>query len=340
MLPSPPSGSCAWAFTGSEGCPATGGLAVDRPTGVLVSGNRHPADCGTDRPRCLVCGATTGKQLYRLPRFDIRRCGACAQVFLFPLPSEAEIGELFARLYREGKGSVPELEDYYAACFDASPEGPVGRLSRTWLQAIARFGSGGRLLDIGCGTGIFCHAARDFGWQPTGIDEAEEAVAFARERYGIDVQRGNFESLSLPREAFDLVTMWDVIEHSRDPRQLLSAAAACLKPGGLLGLSTPNQRNIMDVVAGGLYRVTGGRLRKPLEKFYLLEHFLYFSPETLSRILGTTGFDVLEMRRELTDLSRLTLSPVVRLGLETLFLMSRPLGLENRLFAIARKAAV
>jgi SAM-dependent methyltransferase len=286
--------------------------------------------------RCLVCRAARAELLYRLARFDILRCTACAQVFLHPLPPEAEIAALFARLYRDGEGSVPELRGYYAACFDTSPAGPVARLSRSWLEALARHASGGRLLDIGCGTGIFCHVARDYGWVSTGIDEAEEAVAFARDRYGLDVRIGSFETLALESRAFDLVTMWDVIEHSRDPCRLLEAAARSLRPGGLLGLSTPNQRNIMEAVAGPLYRFSGGRVRGPLQKFYLLEHFLYFTPDTLAGLLGRVGFEVLELRLEHTDLGRLTLHPLVRLGLALLFAVARPLGLENRLFVIAR----
>jgi SAM-dependent methyltransferase len=288
-------------------------------------------------PRCLVCGERRTRRLYVLSRFDIHRCAACGQVFLFPLPSEAQIAELFARLYRDGKGSVPELEGYYAACFDASPTSPVVRTARAWLQAIARHASGGRLLDIGCGTGIFCHTARSFGWRPLGIDEAGQALEFARSQYDLDVRLGNFESLEPEADAFDLVTMWDVIEHSRAPRHLVASAVRCLRPGGLLAVSTPNQANIMEVVAGPLYRATGGRLRGPLEKFYLMEHFLYFTPATLRRLLTDAGLEILELRLESTDLTRLTLHPLVRLGLRTLFLVARPLGLENRLLAIARR---
>ena len=58
----------------------------------------------------------------------------------------------------------------------------------------------GSLLDVGCGTGIFCHTARSFGWEPSGLDEAEDAVTFARTQYGLDVQLGNFETLDLERK--------------------------------------------------------------------------------------------------------------------------------------------
>lgn len=302
--------------------------------------DRPPSAAGAAAvPSCLVCGNQRTRRLYTLSRFDIHRCAACGQVFLFPLPSEAQIAELFARLYRDGEGSVPELRDYYAACFDASPTSPVVRTSRSWLQVIARHATGGRLLDIGCGTGIFCHTARGFGWHPLGIDEAGQAVEFARNQYGLDVQLGNFESLELEADAFDLVTMWDVIEHSRAPQRLIANAVRCLRPDGLLAVSTPNQHNIMEAVARPLYRVTGGRVRGPLEKFYLMEHFLYFTSATLRRLLTDAGLEILELRLESTDLTRLTLRPLVRLGLQTLFLVARPLKLENRLLAIARKHA-
>ena len=313
------------------------------PQGVAVTipesaqGSLSPA--AASGPRCLVCGSDGNVRLYQLSRFDIHRCTACDQVYLFPLPSEAQIAALFARLYTDGLGDVPELRDYYAACFDASPTSPVVRGSRTWLTAIQRHASGGRLLDIGCGTGIFCHAAESFGWEVQGIDEAEEAVAFAREHYGLTIHLGSFESLDVTPESFDLVTMWDVIEHSRAPRRLLEEAIRCLKPGGLIAISTPNQRNIMEAVAGPLYRLTGGRARQPLEKFYLIQHFLYFSPKTLRRLLVDAGLEIVDFRLESTDLGRLTLHPVMRLGLEALFLAARPLGLQNRLFAIGRKPA-
>jgi SAM-dependent methyltransferase len=297
-----------------------------------------PTAAGVGRePRCLVCGSTDARRLYRLPRFDVCRCRACDLVFLAPLPSEDEIRAMFDSLYRDGGGSVPELKDYYNACFVAAPESPLVQIYHGWLRAIARHAAGGRMLDIGCGTGVFCHVARQYGWIPKGIDEAEGALAFARSEFGLDVEMGNFETLAVEPGAYDLVTMWDVIEHSRDPRALVDAAVRCLRPGGLLALATPNQRNVMEVVARPLYLASLGRLTAPLEKFYLLEHFLYFSPATLGRLLDEARVEVLEMRRELTDLRRLTLHPVVRAGLEVLFRAARVLGLENRLFAIARK---
>jgi hypothetical protein len=110
----------------------------------------------------------------------------------------------------------------------------------------------------------------------------------------------------------------------------------CLAPGGVVGLSTPNQRSILDRVAGSLYRLSGGRLTAALEKFYIDQHFLYFTEQTLAQALGRAGLAVVESRRELTDLRRLALSPPMRLVLNTLFAAGRAAGLENRLLVVAR----
>src|SRR5206468_3168002 len=110
-------------------------------------------------------------------------------------------------------------------------------------------------------------------------------------------------------------------------------------PGGVVGLSTPNQHSVLDLVAGGLYRLSGGRLRAALEKFYIEQHFLYYTPETLADSLARSGLEVVALRRELTDLRRLTLAPPTRLALHALFAAARLLGRENRIFAVARAAA-
>jgi hypothetical protein len=109
-----------------------------------------------------------------------------------------------------------------------------------------------------------------------------------------------------------------------------------LSPDGLVALSTPNQRSILDLIGGLIYRLSAERITKPLEKFYIEQHFLYFTPETLRQCLARAELAVFEEKAELTDLRRLALSPAVRFVLESMFLAARLLGRENRLFVLAR----
>jgi SAM-dependent methyltransferase len=286
-------------------------------------------------PRCLVCDSPASSALYELPGFSVLTCQSCGQVYLNPLPSEANIRALFSRLYTTGEGSLPELRSYYGFGFHDDPQNPLVQLYERWLAILERHHPPGRLLDIGCGTGLFLVVARRRGWTATGIDDCDEAARHAVERFGCDVRTGNFEAMELS-ERFDAVTMWDILEHARRPLDLLASVRRTLAPGGIVALATPNDRNLLGLLAGALYRVSARRLTAPLRRFYIEQHFLYFTPRTITQLLSRAGLAVVELGLESTDLRRLTLSSPVRFGLEALFSVARWTALENRLFAIAR----
>ena len=244
---------------------------------------------------------------YRMTRFRVYRCRNCAIVYLWPLPTSDEIRKLFSELYSTGFGSVPELRDYYGFCFDDTPENPLVQTYEAWLDIVESHHSRGRLLDVGCGTGLFLAVARRRGWEVLGLDESVEATGHARTEFGLDVLQGDFTDLRRSGERFDLVTGWDIIEHTRDPIAVLKEVRACLAPGGVVALSTPNQRSMLDLIAGALYRLSGGKIVAPLEKFYIEQHFLYFTPSTLTDGGGgAAGLEVVRScRLEETDLRRL-----------------------------------
>lgn len=285
-----------------------------------------------------MCASAAAEVLYTLPRLTILRCRSCSQIYQWPLPSREEIAELFRRLYTVGEGEVPELRGYYQFGFDDAPDNPLVQLYDRWLDAIERHHAPGRLLDVGCGTGLFLVAARRRGWEAIGIDASREATAFARTSFGCEVHTGDFDELDAT-ERFDVVTMWDIVEHSRAPVTLLEVARRHLRPGGLVALATPNQRNILDDVGSALYHLSGGRITGPLEKQYVSQHFLYFTPDTLGAALGRAGLAPLELRLEETDLRRLSLSAPTRTALRMLFAVARLVHRQNRLFEIARPLA-
>ncbi len=263
-------------------------------------------------------------------------CRRCEQIYLWPLPSPDEIRDMFERLYTSGEGSVPELKSYYDFCYYDDPGNPLVQLYESWLDEIERHHPPGRLLDVGCGTGLFLSVARRRGWDPFGIDESAEATSYARDHFGLDVWVGEFSGFQADGRSFDAITGWDIIEHARAPIELLQSARKWLAPGGVVGLSTPNQRSILDLIAGAFYRATGGRVTGPLEHFYIEQHFLYFTPDTLRKALELADLEIVQLKRELIDLRRLTLSPFMLLVLRAMFVASRTLGRENRLFAVAR----
>ncbi len=289
-----------------------------------------------ERAACLVCGELAPRVRYRITRFEILQCHGCAQVFLDPLPSELEIQELFAELYATGGGSVPELKSYYGFCFDDDPQNPLVELYEHWLDRIETRHARGRILDVGSGTGLFLTCAKRRGWEVYGIDDSRAATDFAREHFDLDLWVGDFADFKSRGLRFDVITGWDIIEHSRSAVALLETMRECLAPGGSIVLSTPDQSSILDLIAGGFYRMSGGRMTAALEKFYIEQHFLYFTQKTLAGAMERAGLKPTVMEAEVTDLRRLTLNPLMRGILHGMFFVSRFTGLENRIFAMAQ----
>jgi 2-polyprenyl-3-methyl-5-hydroxy-6-metoxy-1,4-benzoquinol methylase len=288
-----------------------------------------------EHPVCPICSDTHPKQRYQITRFEILECRRCTQIFLYPCPSPEEIHAMFAELYTTGGGSVPELASYYGFCYDDDPANPLVQLYESWLVKIEETHKTGSILDVGCGTGLFLSVARRRGWKVYGIDSNLEATAHARDHFGLDVWIADFEDFSSEGKTFDVITGWDIIEHTRDPIAVLKSMRRILAPGGIVALSTPNQKSILDLIAGSLYHLSGGRMTAALEKFYIEQHFLYFTPDTMTAALKLAGLDLVVLEPELTDLRRLTLNPLMRLILITLLSVSKLIGRENRIFLMA-----
>ena len=102
-----------------------------------------------------------------------------------------------------------------------------------------------------------------------------------------------------------------------------------------MALGTPNQASILESLAAALYRVSAHGIRAPLERLYVMPHFLYFTDVTLTDTLCRGGLAIVERDRDVTDLRRLQLGLPLRLALSALFRVARITGGENRLFAIA-----
>lgn len=143
----------------------------------------------------------------------------------------------------------------------------------------------GRLLDVGCSTGLFAAEAAKLGWQVTGIDPSAWAVSIARQR----VPSGEFfstpvESASFPGSPFDVIVLWDLLEHVDHPREVLSRLDRWIKPDGHIHLDLPNIDSLIARVMGRYWPML------------LREHLWYFSPKTISCLLQEYGYEVLRIQ--------------------------------------------
>lgn len=136
-----------------------------------------------------------------------------------------------------------------------------------------------RLLDVGCYSGIFLEIAAEHGWDAWGIEPSRWAAQEARRR-GLQVVTGTLADAEFPPESFDVVTLWDVIEHFTDPKAEIRRINRLLKPHGVVCIHTIDIGSLLP------------RLLGPRWPWLMEMHLYYFSRRTLALLLRMTGFQV------------------------------------------------
>jgi 2-polyprenyl-3-methyl-5-hydroxy-6-metoxy-1,4-benzoquinol methylase len=140
--------------------------------------------------------------------------------------------------------------------------------------------NGRLLLDVGAYIGVFVEVAAEAGWDAWGVEPSQWAAAEAQNR-GLSVIFGTQDAPELAERQFDVVTMWDVIEHVDDPSAELAKAHRLLKPGGWLVVHTMD----IDSLAA---RLLGARWPWLMDM-----HLHYFSQKTLAQMLKNDGYEIL-----------------------------------------------
>jgi SAM-dependent methyltransferase len=287
---------------------------------------------------CVLCGGLKSRPLFKMRDVRYRRCRDCGLVQMFPRPERLNDGEDYTGF---------DLDGYRAFM----SEFRVPQFERD-LARVKAYKNGGRLLDIGCGTGEFLDVAENNGFQPLGIEPSARASAIAGGRHR--VIRGMFGNIGLPESGFDVITLWSVLEHVLDPPAFLSAVHGQLKGDGVVAFRVPDVRGFLPNLALGIYRLTFGRAQTPLRVLYQLDwhykHFFGFDRRTAVRLTESRGFEVLELRRELSFArrglpQRLEYLPVrrraarflIRKALGVLLPLAKLAGGEDELVLIARK---
>lgn len=158
--------------------------------------------------------------------------------------------------------------------------------------------NGGNLLDIGCGTGLFLEEVmRSKKWNVYGVEPNVNAASYAMAKLGVTIYNDKFSNVKLPRNYFDVITMWNVLEHLAHPIDDLKRIELILKPGGLLILSIPNPNSLARHVFGK-YWVGWDQPR----------HLYLFPLDKLRLILAQLNFTILAEKCISTSYATLGLS--------------------------------
>ena len=283
---------------------------------------------------CTTCGSSAIGAYLRPSVGQLLQCASCKAVFLSPEAQETAAESVYSQDY------FTEREGYFFhdGVVDGSGQESAHVADfRAGLSLIEAQGlRTGTLLDVGCATGSFLTVARAMGWECRGVEVSAFAAAQARERTGCEVFAGRLEDAPFGSAAFDVITMWDLLEHLPDPLRGLETARRLLKPSGLLLVNTPNENSLLRLVARFLYRGSGGRFTAPVNHLYHRYHLYYFAAETLKVLFRRAGFELVEMRVKPIPPSRGRIPAATKAAMKILSVAARLLNAEYELMLLAR----
>lgn len=226
---------------------------------------------------CNLCGEQRAIRLL-FERFNctIVQCQVCFLVYTNEIPSRTEIDATYDANYYDKGVKYAELSKSVGLI------NAERRVTRLLLDANVKRD---QWLDVGCATGEFISEASHVVKEVYGVEISAYAVNIAKERgiEGITVR--DFLEAEWDHNKFDLISMWDVIEHLPDPASNLKHAFQLIKPGGYLVLSTGDITSITARLFGRFWHL----MTPP-------EHQYFFSPFTIKRMLSSCGFNLVSIK--------------------------------------------
>ncbi len=231
--------------------------------------------------KCPLCGKTTNRiATDTLRKGESRKvfyCGGCGLGFLENERSERELRSYYRTQYRkEYRPDIAEKTDP-AKLFDTYVDFQRDRLAliSPYLKKSTR------LLEIGCSAGMFLWHVRGKVGEAVGIDFDADSAKYAARKCGCRVYTEELARLPLPKGYFDVICMFQTLEHVNDPLEFIKNAGEYLKPGGILYVEVPNLDDIL---------VSSYDLPFHSRFYFHSAHLFYFTRRSLAKLLSIAGF--------------------------------------------------
>lgn len=230
-----------------------------------------PKDC----PICLSKDQITLR--FKKNDYRIYQCCDCRGLFVHPQPEEKDLLDIYSKEYfQRGNKYKPVGAN---PCRDPNYHNDLAK-----LNLIKKHKTSGRLLDVGCAMGGFLKVARDQGFDVNGVEVSQYATEYVKNNLGIEVSNCPLPSAGLSEESFDVITLWDVIEHLSDPHPTLAAANKLLRRDGILLLSTGDVSSLLARIMGSHWHL----LTPP-------QHLFFYMPQSMEKVLKPHRFVLKEI---------------------------------------------
>jgi len=214
-------------------------------------------------------------------KYTVVDCQTCGFKHIYPVPTPEELEEFYKNQYfEEVKPGWTEDQLDEKVFWDINFEDKLDTLSNL-LNGIDKK----RILDIGCGNGLFLKFFQRHGWDTLGIEPSGTVAGYARE-IGIQVIEDTIENIDLKELGlFDVVNLSFVLEHVPNPKEFCTVVFKLLKPGGVACFELPNDFNEFQ---GAIHDFLG----KEMWWISALDHINYFNFESLEKLLVNIGYRV------------------------------------------------
>lgn len=223
---------------------------------------------------CVIC-STKEEYAFNKLGYEIRRCPECDLYRTLPQTTYPKLlKNYYTKGYftgNDGRAGYADYEDDHLV---------VRKNANRYLKLLTQYQASGRLLDIGCATGIFLEEANKAGFDGFGIDVAPYAIRRARRRLGDRVRLGRLRQNSFPPKSFDIITLFDVFEHFDQPRRELQLARRLLKPEGLIAINTGDTSSLLAKIQ-----------RENWHFFIPPQHLHFYSKSNLTQLIRSEGFE-------------------------------------------------
>lgn len=242
-----------------------------------------------------MCGGDGGEPILAKEEALYVECNGCGLVYTNPAPDEETLKQVAEEWASDHHASHERLQWEKQGALQ-------GILFDNRMKIIDRYKRLGRILDVGCSTGNFLEYAASRGWKTAGSELASHTAKLARERLPDgDIREGSFLDAGFEPASFDVITMWDVIEHLVDPAETISGALRLLRQEGLLVIATPNYNSLTRIVLGERW-----------EGLIPPRHLFVFTPGTLRNMISGRGGEVIITRT--IDINPFDLLAVLKRG--------------------------
>jgi SAM-dependent methyltransferase len=220
--------------------------------------------------KCPACDADDSKLYLSKDGLQLHICGQCGLVFMNPRPSENAMIEFFSQSKAIG---------IYSEMVDMTKAARTELIFNPLAEFIVQNFEGGRLLEVGCGSGLLLDALakKNIGWSLKGIEPSGRAVEICRSK-GLDVFHGGLEEFD-EAATYDLIVFWAVFDHFFDPYSIVKKAYALLKRGGSILIGSMNIEGFDSMVLG-----------EDNEAFSPPERQNFFGETSMGAMLKRSGF--------------------------------------------------